>query len=367
MKHWVKYLLWGALWAGVAGYLVYALTLTNRHRSAQPVRSIEITVRDSTDTRRLISSEQIRAWIDNSGIETIGTPLSKVDMGGLEELILSHAFVDGTRISVNHSGVMQIDVTPRMPLVRLLFDGYDAYVTERGYVFPVPPRSAAYVPVVTGPYRPPFAASFTGDIDAEIERQIGELDTEIAALEKQKYPLYRRELQNDEELRGVRRMRVKRHWFEGDDSFAARVQRMRERRAGLQRQYRYEGREIRAAIDKIAASQDGIRRLQKKLREKREDFHNLLIFVQRIDSDDAWRDRIVQLIVRERESGTVEVSMVLREGGASVLFGAVDEGSWGVEEKLDALRLFFDDVLAREGWEVYKTIDVRYEGQVICS
>ena len=74
----------------------------------------------------------------------------------------------------------------------------------------------------------------------------------IAELEREKYPLYRRELQNDRNISALRRMRIKKQWWrmESSAAFDARVEELRARKAELRRKYRYEARLVQEGIDR---------------------------------------------------------------------------------------------------------------------
>lgn len=74
----------------------------------------------------------------------------------------------------------------------------------------MPRASSVYVPVITGTYRPPFPASYVGYAADYRREQMQQIDDKIAELEREKYPLYRRELKNDENIRSLRRMLIKR-------------------------------------------------------------------------------------------------------------------------------------------------------------
>ena len=78
-----------------------------------------------------------------------------------------------------------------------------------------------------------------------------QIDDKIAELEREKYPLYRRELKNDENIRSLRRMLIKKRWFESSESFGERVRELRKRKEQLRRKYRYEAQVIQSAIDKF--------------------------------------------------------------------------------------------------------------------
>lgn len=187
----------GLLWAAVAVYILWAGLSARRDRSAQRVRSLEIEIVDSTSQGYLVTGAQARRWISQSGIGTVGTAVGEVDLTGLERLIARNGFVEEVAAYIRGGGELHLRITPREPLLRLLTDGRNAYVTREGYVFGAPRASSLYVPVVTGSYRPPFPADYTGDVRAYIDRRKQELDERIAELERTKYPVYRREQAND--------------------------------------------------------------------------------------------------------------------------------------------------------------------------
>ena len=142
MPKYLKYTLLALLWGGVAAYLLYAGGKVRRHRAEQPVTRIEVEVVDSTSQLRLVSEATVRGWI------------GAVRLDALERLIARNGFVADARVTVSYSGVLHVAVWQRTPLMRLLIDGYNSYVTEEGYLFAVPRASSVYVPVITGTYRP---------------------------------------------------------------------------------------------------------------------------------------------------------------------------------------------------------------------
>ena len=363
MNKYLKYTLLGLLWAAVLVYLLLAGGRVRRHRADQVVERIEVEVEDSTLQRRLVSGATVKRWIASSGIKTIGQKIGQVNLGAIERLIADNGFVADAHASVTYSGTLDIRVSQRTPLMRLLLDGYNSYVTEEGYVFATPRNSAVYVPVVTGSYRPLFPPSYTGSAEAFMQEQLRKSEERIASLEREKYPLYQREIQNDENTRAVRRMFIKKGWFESSEEFSERVKALRKHKEQLRRKYRYEAQVIQSAIDKITNRQEAELATQKKIVKRHEDFLKLANFVKWIEDDDFWRSEIVQIVARTTDSGALEVDLIPRSGAYTIRFGRLEE----VEPKFDKLLKFYRKGLSRFGWDRYKTIDVRFEGQVVCS
>ena len=365
LKKYLRYALLTLLWGAVAAYIVFAASAVRRVRRTGTVGKLEIEVVDSSSQGHLVSAAMVRQWISHAGIKTLGTAVDAVDLTGIEQLIARNGFVDKTVAYVSYGGTLHIEISQRKPLVRLLTDGMNAYVTADGYVFAAPRASSLYVPVVTGSYRPPFPASYVGSVREHIDLRLGEIDERIAELEREKYPLYRREMENDRNISALRRMRIKRQWWrlEGSREFDARVDALREKKAGLRRTYRYRAGVIREEIERIAGLQEAERRKQKKLEKSYEDFMKLLTFVETVEDDDFWRSEVVQITAKTTPSGALEVELTPRSGRFAVLFGRLED----VERKFDKLLRFYRSGLSSIGWSEYRTIDIRYNDQVVCK
>lgn len=360
----LRYVALTLLWGGVAAYMLYAGGMARRERKAQRVTRLAIEVVDSTAHGHLVSAAQVRRWIASAGIATVGTPVDEVTLSPIEQLIARNGFVDRAVAYVSHDGTLHVEISQRRPVVRLLTDGMNSYVTATGYVFGAPQASSLYVPVVTGPYRPPFPGDYAGSARDYVDGQLREIDERIASLEREKYPLYRAELENDRNTSAVRRMRTKRQWWrlESSEAFDRRVEELREKKASLRRAYRYRGQVLRQQIERLGERQEAERRKQKNLEKSYEDFLKLLTFVETVEKDDFWRSEVVQIIARTTSSGALEVELVPRSGGFTIRFGRLER----VEEKFDRLMTFYRRGLSTLGWDRYRTIDVRFSGQVVC-
>lgn len=357
-------LLLALLWACVAAYVAYAAARAYRARSAATVRKVRIEVQDSTAQGSLVTAREVQGWIARSGLRTVGLPLDSVDLTALERVVLANGFVDRAAAYIAGEGVLRIELSQRIPVVRLLVDGMNSYATREGTLFAAPPRSARYVPVVTGPYRPPVPADYSGSLRLHVDREQARIDSAVAGLERSKYPFYAAARQTERKQREARGMRVKRRWwkFEKEEDFDLRVKELRQIKADLARKYRYEARCIRAEIERIGDEQERLRGQQKKLEKSYEDFMKLLTFVDHVEEDDFWRSELVQLIARTTPSGALELSFVPRSGGFTIRFGRLEQ----VEYKLDKLLRFYERGLPAIGWETFDEIDVRYADQVVC-
>ncbi len=355
----------GALWLGVLVYVVWAGASAHRVRRAQQIRALEIEVVDSTSQGYLVTGPQVRRWISQSGIGTVGTAVDEVDLTAIERLIARNGFVERVSAYIADPGVLRVKILPREPLLRLLTDGMNGYVTSKGYVFAAPRASSLYVPVVTGSYRPPFPPDYVGDVRAHVDERLRQIDERIAELERSKVPVYRREQMYEQEYQAIRRQYLKRRWWRGEsaEAFDRRVGTLLEKKAQARRTWRYRTRVIRAELERIDNEQQAERRKQKKLEKSYEDFMKLLTFVETVEDDDFWRSEVVQITAYTTPSGALEVELTPRSGQYTILFGRLEE----VERKFDKLLRFYRNGLSTLGWDAYRTIDIRYDNQVVCK
>ena len=362
MNRSLRYVLLALLWSAVAGYLCFAGAVAVRGRAKRTVSRVEIEVVDSTSRGCLVSTMRAREWIGRSGIPTIGTAVDAVDLRGIERLIARNGFVKEAIASVDYSGTLRVSISQREPLLRLLTDGTNSYVTADGYVFAAPKASSLYVPVVTGDYRLPFPKDYVGSVHAYMQAELAKSEARIAALEKEKYPFFRQEIEIERRMKEVRRRRIRQGFFERATDFERRVAELREEKTVLRRKFRYEAAQVQERIDRLGRRQEEERERQKKMVENYEDFAKLLTFVESVESDAFWRSEVVQIVARTTPAGALEIDLVPRSGRHTVRFGRLEDA----ERKFDKLMRFYRGGLSRIGWEEFRTIDLRYNDQVVC-
>lgn len=364
MRPAVKYPLLTLLWAAAAAYVLWAADTTHAERAARKISEVCIDIVDSTSQGHLVTSSEVRKWLAAERIDALGTSTDSLDLTAIERLIARNGFVEQVAAYATRRGVLHIDIHQRKPLLRLLTDGENAYVTPTGFVFETPRASSLYVPVVTGPYRPPFPVGYTGEIRLHTDTELQRIERGIERLEEEKLPIHHAERADYRTYNDLRRRRVKWWWkyLENEQEYDARVERLRTEKQKERRAYRYRARQRRQQLDRIGTEQEQMRARQKKLEKSYEDFMKLLTFVKLVEKDDFWSAEVVQIIARTTASGALEVELIPRSGWHVIRFGRLER----MEEKFDKLLRFYRKGLARIGWETYRVIDIRYADQVVC-
>lgn len=86
------------------------------------------------------------------------------------------------------------------------------------------------------------------------------------------------------------------------------------------------------------------------------DLYKFALFLQ---ENEFWNDQIEQIYVHSDR----EVELVPRVGNHRIMLGTLD----GFEEKLEHLKLFYEQAIPKMGWEKYSMINLKYKNQIVCT
>ncbi len=341
----------------VCAYICYASHLAQQHRAEQRVKSVVISMSDSTETQLFATSEQMRRQLQRGKFAIENEPIESVDVVEISNYIARNGFVSDADVYVTYSGEMYIDVKQHKPIARLLCGGLNNYITREGYTFASPSGSAYYASVVTGGYKPLFVPKGSGTIEAQYRSLMATEEERLAKLGKEFEQLkgeYRLLLNEQSELQDDK----KRKFFESKES-------CEQRRVGIDAELAKCNEQLRQLDTKRSRLEKRrvlIEQRKKKLHKKYDDFRNLINFVGAIREDSFWGAEIVQFVADTTSVGDMSLRLVPRSGDFVIEFGTLAEQ----EYKMDKLQEFYDKGLSQFGWDRYKIVDLRYKRQVIC-
>ena len=78
-----------------------------------------------------------------------------------------------------------------------------------------------------------------------------------------------------------------------------------------------------------------------------------------IYDDTYWNERIVQIHVVSNK----KIMLTSRYGEQKICLGDIDN----LEEKFSKLKLFYEEALPKIGWNKYETINLAFNGQIVCT
>lgn len=360
------------LWVSVVLFALYFNGRAKEYRARTTISAMEVILTDSLQDEVLVKSSIVQEWIERSDIKIKDVPVSELDITGIEQAIRSNGFIHRVNAYTTFDGRLRVEVSQRRPLLRLVVDGYNCYLTEEGFIFPAPRLSAVYAPVVTGTYTPPVPAQYVGKVGDYIASLVAESEQRIEDMQREKVPLFEKENEIRKAIRDVRKIRIEKYFLKKmrlqfspsyQEEFDLDVQQTRAYKADLRRKYRYQLQMNDQMIEKISKRQDNERQRQKKLMKRYEDLLKLINFVKYIEEDPFWQAEIVEIIASEMSNGELQLEMIPRSGDHRILFGTADN----VDKKLDKLLSFYRNGLTNIGWDEFRTISVKYDNQIVCS
>jgi cell division protein FtsQ len=87
-----------------------------------------------------------------------------------------------------------------------------------------------------------------------------------------------------------------------------------------------------------------------------QELYEFALFLQK---NDFWNDQIEQIYVRSQN----DIEIIPRVGSHRILLGSLEN----YEKKLKHLRLFYEQVIPKMGWEKYSVINLKYKNQIVCT
>ena len=93
--------------------------------------------------------------------------------------------------------------------------------------------------------------------------------------------------------------------------------------------------------------------------EEKEWFRKVMNVINHMEGSKVWKGKIVQISV----DGKGELVLIPREGNERFLFGQPNS----LEEKFMKMEKYYTTIVPEKGADRYRTVEVRFEGQIVCS
>ena len=152
----IKRILLSIVMLALIAYLVVAITAFNKP-GKQTCRDVELVIKD-TAYAGFISKGDIKGILEYKGIYPIGKPMTRISTKSLEKEISKHPLIDQTECYKTPSGKVCIEVTQRIPILRVMSaNGEDYYIDNKGTVMPLEAKCIAHRTIVTGNVEKSFA------------------------------------------------------------------------------------------------------------------------------------------------------------------------------------------------------------------
>jgi cell division protein FtsQ len=349
------------MWCAIAAYIVVAGTYSHEQREKVTVTAVHTRVADSAYLG-LVNSTKLTRWIAEGGFAPKGKQSGEVDTRAIERHLESHGEVLSAHAWINLDGILTVEVTQRKPIMRVRSaNGYRFWVTDDNYILPDKGGFTAYTPIVTG-YTPfPFGVSAKGSYDAILQGVWNDFLDQFTKLEEERRSLVAQRRSGRVQISAIKGKKAGYLWSQ------ARKQRFKEDKEMQIASHQQKIVELDNSIAALAARKEALRVKEKKSQQTHEFLTKLVTFVKSVEADSFWASQVVQINVLGSSNNDWKeplIELIPRVGDHTVLLGALDGGEVA---RLEKLRLFYSEVLPREGWDSARYINLRYDGQIVCT
>ena len=347
--------------AAIIAVVVLAHISAKQHRSTQQVTGFSICI-DGAEGHNLIDEASMNRWFKLHDIHPEGHTIEQVDLAMLESVALQHSAVAAANAFITHDGYIEMSIVQREPIMRLKVDGYNHYVARDGHIFKASDGYAAYVPVITGGYKPLFESDYAGDIANFVLDSIHSLRRKIDDIEREKFSIYRESKKAKGRLHEVRDSVIHKSWFMSKERHESLTEALKLYIEAFEHRHNDEERMREKRVEELEKQQSSIYDNINMMRKRDADFENLKSFVDYVLRDDFWGAEITQVVISESGSGDMLLKLIPRSGDFIIDFGEVTN----TEKKFKSLERFYSSVLSSVGWDTYNYVSVRYDGQLVC-
>lgn len=148
------------LWIiGLSGLLASLAFVTNKEKNVV-TENMLVSV-NNTEVNSFIDEEDVKDFFKERKDSILHSAIKNIDVNGLEKALNSNPAIENADISLDINGDMNINVTQRTPLVRVInLDGESYYIDDKSKLMPLNDKYTARVIVATGYIMEPYASRY---------------------------------------------------------------------------------------------------------------------------------------------------------------------------------------------------------------
>ncbi|MDR2140060.1 MAG: cell division protein FtsQ [Tannerella sp.] len=140
------------------GCLVFILFLKQESGEETLCRNLIIVIRDSVD-RPFLREREIVSMLKNVRLYPVGRPVYRINTDTIERVVAKNELVATVNAYKTSSGNVKIEITQKMPVLRVFGNRGSYYVDDLGSVMPADYRYATRLPVASGKIEKSFATA----------------------------------------------------------------------------------------------------------------------------------------------------------------------------------------------------------------
>ncbi len=129
---------------------IIAIVSASRIEDSKMLSSVAVHIKNDKKYHFIEEKEIMDLAVNNRGIDVMNTPVSHLDVKGMEQVISADPWVASAQVFVDNDRVLHMYVTQRVPVVRIFGqDSHSYYMDATMSIMPLSENSVYYTAVVT--------------------------------------------------------------------------------------------------------------------------------------------------------------------------------------------------------------------------
>ncbi len=131
-------------------YLALAVSVLNDKPKAMVCSGLKLDIKDSIYAG-FIKQKEVSQLLKKHGLDPVGKRMDEINTQHIEDQLASHPLIDGVECYTTPSGLLRIEVSQRIPLLRVMdVGGNNYFVDTKGRKMASGAQCVARLPIATG-------------------------------------------------------------------------------------------------------------------------------------------------------------------------------------------------------------------------
>lgn len=131
-------------------YLALAISVLNDKPKSMVCSGMRMDIKDSVYAG-FIQQKEVTQLLKKNGLDPVGKRIDEINTQAIEEQLAAHPLIDGVECFTTPSGLLRIEVSQRIPLLRVMdANGNSFFVDTKGHKMPSSAQCVARLPIATG-------------------------------------------------------------------------------------------------------------------------------------------------------------------------------------------------------------------------
>ncbi len=179
-KKWIRW----STWVLVTGLLLFSLGFVSKKEKEIVANTLSIEILNNEENL-FLNENEVKGFVEQREEPVLGQSYGKLNIPELEKALNTHPAIENAEVSATLNGEVNVEVTQRTPLVRIINkDGESYYIDKQSKLMPLNENYSARVMVANGEIYEPYDRRSLYSVDqisrSETFKKVSVLDDILA-------------------------------------------------------------------------------------------------------------------------------------------------------------------------------------------